>query len=331
MKKRTLTAIAATALSATILASCGINYTVTFSPNWCYDTTNENSSNVETLTYEVSFEKSSIKDTANTRTVEFAKEQKGVYTTTLTPQQSGTETIYSYATTESVPVTYTYHSASGDLTQTFNDTVTSTVLFKSTAKGLKPISSTKTVHSHSPLNITATKIEDCYEEYHYTVAITYDENGEKGTSVLTDHIGNVVGTTNNERTTEFEIDDKYTFVDNEQLYFALRCMPLTAGTYLSTYSDAHKTVKTVSVTVKEAAEEEFTFLKSGVSSTQTLSYLPLAVALSGKNGGGEQTVWVAKKTDTAKNVNRNVILKRLNPVPYNIGTLVYTLTEANFA
>ena len=90
MKKRTLTAIAATALSATILASCGINYTVTFSPNWCYDTTNESSSNVETLTYEVSFEKTSNTDAAGSRTVEFAKEQKGVYTTTLTPQQSGT-------------------------------------------------------------------------------------------------------------------------------------------------------------------------------------------------------------------------------------------------
>lgn len=331
MKAKRLTSIAAIALGATMLASCGINYKVTFSPNWCYDTTNENSSNVETLKYEVSFTAASNTDGAKSRTVEYAKDQKGSYVVTLTPQASGTETIYSYSTTETVPVTYTYHGESGDVTQTFVDTVTATVVFRSTKKGLTPISSTKTIHSHSPTQIEASKLTDCYEEYNYTVAITYDENGKNGTSVLTDHIGTIASTVDGTRTTEFEIDSDYTYVDNEQLYFALRCLPMTSTTYFSVYSEAHKAVKEAVATVAAEVNEEFTFLRNGIESKQTFSYIPVSLSLNGKNGGGEQTLWIAKKTDTAKNTNRNVILKRVNPIAYNIGELVYTLTEATFA
>ncbi|MBQ9729592.1 MAG: hypothetical protein IJV80_02150, partial [Clostridia bacterium] len=87
MKLKKLTATLALALGCVTLASCSSATKASFSPNWCYDTTQENIISSETLKYEVSFQKGVDLDSY---TVEYAKDQKGVYTTTLTPTRGET-------------------------------------------------------------------------------------------------------------------------------------------------------------------------------------------------------------------------------------------------
>ncbi|MBQ9729920.1 MAG: hypothetical protein IJV80_03810, partial [Clostridia bacterium] len=135
-----------------------------------------------------------------------------------------------------------------------------------------------------------------------------------------------------ERTFSFDASAKndVLYVDNEHLYFALRCLN-DYNTSLLCYSDAHRAVKTVEVSFGSSASEKFTFVKNGVPYSQTLDYTPISISYEGKNSGAIQNFHIAKKTNITKNENRNVILKFNTSISYGIGHIIYTLTEANFA
>ena len=328
MKTKKITLLASTLLGVTLLSSCGAASTVTFSPNWCPDVTNEHSSEGETLTYEVTFKADATTDVDNTRTVVYGT---GEYVTTLTPTASGTETRYVYTTSLTIPVTYTYHGADGNVEDTFEDEITSEVVFRSTTKGLKPVSSKKTIISHTPSYSPATSLDTCYKKYWYELVTSYDDNAENGTCVLTDRLGNIYGAENGTRSTSFSMDKGYTYVDNEQLLFAIRCLPLNSSAVLTSYNDSAKSVEKVNVNLSSVEEDEFTFSKNGNPYTKKLTYVPVSISRNtgNHNTGATHRLWIAQKTE-GLNENRNVMLKMEVPVSYSIGTLVYTLKSANF-
>lgn len=137
----------------------------------------------ETLVYDV--EKKADSGLNSSYSVEY---QKGTYTTTLSTEQrtnedGKNELFYSYQTKLEISVQFLFGSEVSDV---FNDVLTSKVLFRSTQTGLQPIYSEKEVYSHSPINIAPSSLEGCYAEYHYKVVTEYRDKCTAGTATLTD-------------------------------------------------------------------------------------------------------------------------------------------------
>ncbi len=325
MNKKKFLSIGSIALGAVLLASCGnINYKVKFSENWNLDTTQEIQANaVETLVYDVNFTGSSNADTQYRR-LDYGK---GSYVTTLKSEYSDAESayIYRYTTKLEIPVTFECKST-GEVSETMTDTVTSEVLFKSAQQGLKPISSTKTVVSHSPTTVDQpTSLAECFVYYNYSVETTYDED-LSGTSVLTNHLKE-----NAKATTKFEnADDDYNTLDNEQLLFAIRGITSLSSQKFNVYNASWRVSQLVALTASSADSDEFTFKKGETEFKATIEYVPVTLKLDVKNSGSEQTVWIAKTTELLNNVHRNVILHMEMPLSYTYGTLEYDLVQANF-
>jgi hypothetical protein len=206
--------------------------------------------------------------------------------------------------------------------------VTTKTVFRS-AK-LQPIYSEKTVKSHSPSNSTApTSVEDCYTYYDYTVRIDYNDDCTSGTSSLTYNTS--VGLS--DYAEDFEITGNYTYLDNEELIFAIRGMTLTATQRVYTYNASTQQVETLVVTPSSEVTDTFSFEIDGEKKDRNITYYPTTVAKSGSNIGSTQTAWYAQNTRTEtdeSNDYRNVLLRLEAPISYNLGTLVYSLTKATF-
>lgn len=325
MNKKKISAIFSVALSGILLSACtNPDYKVKFSENWYLDTTYDIQSTAqETLVYDVNFEESTSADTSS-RAIIYGK---GVYTTSLQTEYSETygSYIYRYSTRLEIPVTYECKST-GEISEQFNDVVTTEVLFTSAMQGFKPISSTKTTISHSPTSTDEpSSLENCYVYYNYTVDVTYNDDNT-GSAVLTNHLNE-----NAQKTYSFkEVDEKYSTIDNEQLLFALRGISKPSTQKFNVFNSSWGKSLLVNLTAGTSNSDEFTFTRNGESVTATIKYTPIELQLAVKNSGAVQTVWVANTTELNNNLYRNVILYMEMPIYYSFGTFQYKLTQANF-
>ena len=178
---------------------------------------------------------------------------------------------------------------------------------------------------------SATAIEDCYEQFHYSTKVTYNEDCTSGTTTVTQHL-----TTGETKTKDssFEIDQgKFSFLDNEQILFALRGMRnSTTSAKVNVYNPFVLSVQKVAVTVNSDVSESFSFYKNGSAEKEsfTITYRPVQFVLDEKNPGATQTAWIAKAIDASKNTHRNVMLQLETPLSYGLGTLVYKLNSVSY-
>ena len=211
------------------------------------------------------------------------------------------------------------------------DVVTSTVKFYAAEYGLQPISSEKDVNASSPTAAAATTLEDCYEQFHYSTKVTYNEDCTSGTTTVTQHL--TTGETK-AKDSSFEIDQgKFSFLDNEQTLFALRGMRnSTTSAKVNVYNPFVLSVQKVAVTVNSDVSESFSFYKNGSAEKEsfTITYRPVQFVLDEKNPGATQTAWIAKTIDASKNTHRNVMLQLETPLSYGLGTLVYKLNSVSY-
>ncbi len=330
MKNKKLFSLCAVACSCFLFTACAnTSSKMSFSANWYQDTTSKTiSQTVETLEYTITpsydgyegLNDDYFKTTYST----------GTYVTTLKPVEYEGETVYEYTTRSEIGVSF-LHKASGENTQVFTDVVQSTVLFTGIYNGgLRPIKSVKTIQSHTPVNGNPGNKDQCYVYYHYQVEITYT-GVESGTCVLTDYEGNILSEKNKTKTNEFQIDTKkYTYLDNEQILFALRGVPEASNKFLC-YNASTDSVQTVNMVVGSAEGATYEFMMNGENKKADISAVPVSIEIDAINSGGAQNIWYAKTTSVKNNVYRNVMLKFERPIAYNIGKLVYTLTSATFA
>ena len=307
-------------LGASIFVSCtNTNSRVIFSEYWTENANVATENVTEELEYAVSFEKGTGLD------MQYAVNYtNGAYTTRLKTEQSNGKTVYVYETDFSITVTYLYKGESVEL----QDSVKTSVKFEKASNALYPISSHKEIVSHSPQNGTTTQLNDCFSEYKYDVDTTYE--ADKGVCVISkpdDEESQPI-------TSNFSIDTKkYNYLDNEQLLFALRGLsPTTASSSsFSVYNAFADSVQKIKVAFSAETGADFEFLKNGVTVKDTISYYSTSISINSQNPGATQTAWIAKTVDSSKNTYRNVVLKLETPISYNLGTLVYTLTSANFS
>lgn len=316
MKMKKIAPIVALALATSLLSGCSTAQKTSFYHYWNYNVQVMEPIHEE-LEYAVTFEKGS--------NYGYELAYEGTYKTALQSKTTPDGYIYVYKTELNVDVTYTL----GEESTTLTDYVTTEVEFYPMENGLKPISSKKSVKSSSPATANVTKLESCYKLYEYDVATTYEGKGGKVILRQKDN------TTGEYQTTEqnFTIDNEnLSYLDNEQLLLSLRAMPASlSSARLLAYSPFTASVQKVAVGVGESTESEFEFTKNGELVKQTIPYRTVQMQLDEKNPGFAQTAWIAKTTSTNANTNRNVMLRLQTPLYQGLGTLIYTLTSANYS
>lgn len=313
MKTKKILPLLATLIIGTsaALSGCGGNTKIIFKNNWLKDPLNPQASLSETLSYDVTFEKN-----AGMNTISYAFDyQNGKFVSTLTQRSDGQ---FEYTTKLTIDVVYTL----GGESQTKQDEVTTYVHFENANNGLKPIKSSKTILSHTPRNITGevVKIDTCYEKAHYSMETNYADG--KGVCVLQ----NLIIPQGADKVSEpeiynFEMGEKVSYLDNEQLLIGLRAFDSsTSSGKISAYSPFVHAKQTVSVSFNsDKASTELTVSENGQESVKKpYTYRAATMKLNQGNSGAEQTAWVALG-------NRNMILRLETPLPFMFGSLIYTL------
>ena len=323
MKRKKLSTLLALVLGVTALSGCtNSDQKVNFGNFWVTDVLNTNAAIQETLSYDVTFNK------GENSLVNYEIDYKdGTYTTALVGAKENDKIVYTYTTTLNITAVYTFNGETKECT----DVVTSTVKFYAAEYGLQPISTEKDVNGSAPTAASATALEDCYEQFHYTTKVIYNEDCTSGTTTVTQHL--TTGETK-AKDSSFEIDqDKFSFLDNEQILFALRGIRnSTTSAKMNVYNPFVASVQKVSVTVNAEASESFSFYKNGSAEKEayTITYRPMNLVLDEKNPGAMQTAWIAKTIDASKNTHRNVMLQLETPLSYGLGTLVYKLNSVSY-
>ncbi len=315
MRKRKIytSIVCALLCTGTLTACAGVDYTVPLTDYWNYHYATTPSTVEEKLVYKVTFEASS---SLSKQDWSVAYNQ-GTYTTHLTKNENG---AYVYTTALQISGKYTYGT---DASHEFTDSVTSTVIFNDKSKA--PISSIKEVVSTSPVN---NPTETYYfSETHQKVATTYEADLSKGTCVVTDVKNNT------STTSTFEIDDKYTYLDNEQLLFALRGLNQKSSPSFYVYAPFSRKVQTVQASFDAVKTDETFSFDTGAndaSELKAIPFYPITLSIDDKHSGAPQTVWLAEMSNPQKNTYRNVILQIRTTLAYNVGTFTYSLTQADF-
>ncbi len=319
----------------TLLCACSDVIPLSMSANWYADSTTDLVAGAtETLVYDVTYEKPATN--VNNFGIEY---DKGTYTTEFTTTSEpyalsdGSKVIvYCYKTTLNIPVRYTFGE---EKSETFNDVVTTETYFHGKAGEGKTYHSFAPVYSKMTMDSTLIKstspeaLDQVYAKANLTRETWYDTAMTKATVKRT----TVQDGTPSETQVEVEFDeDLGTYFDNDQLLFALRGVDVSAALTFSSIDPQADAVSTVKVAAGEAVEYDLNNVTIGGNAvTQKVSAYKTSVVYDKTMAGTNRTLYYAAKTSGSSNVYRNVLLKMETPIMYNMGTLHYTLTSANFA
>lgn len=306
-----------------LLSGCTSYVPLNFTANWHANTADRSVGNTqESLSYTVTFEQ-------NKNIENFSIEyETGTYTTTLrndniTLASGKSAEGYVYTTRLDIKGRFRLNGTDGE---TFTDYVSSEVRFLPATEGLRPVSSKKEVHTTSPLTNSPATLEVASRLYHYTFDVEYDDELLNATSKYTDLVANTAPIE-----TKLNIDGKHTFLDNEQILFALRGLPLTSAFSFSTVHTVDDTIATVSGSSLEVGKETFSFTADGKEISEEISTRRLLLQYTdSRHPGAAQRLVYAECTNVSNNRFRNVLLKMEAPVLHSLGTMIYTLNTAQF-
>ncbi|MBO5362762.1 MAG: hypothetical protein J6A46_00365 [Clostridia bacterium] len=161
MKNKKLFSLFAVGLALSLFSGCAPANKVNFRNYWDSNSLSNVAEDIrETLEYDVTFVKA-------TPTVDYEiSYSNGKYKTELTYENGQ----YTYTTSLSIEVTYTLN---GETTATLQDSVLTNVVFTTAENGLYPVSSSKTIVSHSPVGSKQTQADKCYKLHDYQVTTNY--------------------------------------------------------------------------------------------------------------------------------------------------------------
>ena len=312
----------------TLLSACSGGTPLSFTANWYRNTALGGSVNdtLEELTYEVSFTPA---ENDSSFSVEY---DTGTYTTRLKNANialSDGSTKEGYIYTTELTISGRYRLGS-EVSEDFSDRVSSSVSFLPVTDGLKPVKSEKEVLSTSPIVSLPETLEGAIETYHYTYDVSYDAALTTATAVYTD----LNAETPAPETREYAIDGTTTYLDNEQILFALRGLSLSSVATFRTVNSVMGIVTEVSTgtstTGPTSLKESVDFTMDGTAVKTEIDAVQVPIIYQSTPSGQQQDLVYAATTDTNNNTYRNVLLRMEVPVLQSLGTLVYRLKEAAF-
>ena len=335
MKKRRLAALLLLAPLA-LCAGCGSTAPLTLSANWYSDVAAGkdyiNGTN-EQLEYDVTFEQTNI----NAEYKVHYDEGTGTLVTTLRDyfDAETSLTSYLYHTEFSISGHFSYKGSPG---KSFVETSVSDVWFLSVRDELRPLKSEKRVHTFVPSDKPAAPY--FADEYRYRYTFEYDSTLKTAqyTYFTLEDDEDEVG--KQELSKSIKLTGSGTLLDNEQIFFALRGLDMSAAaTFRSVDPQTLLTAKIA--TEKPSAEKDsvdFTRVVMQADNTvlderqiaDKLDTVHVKVAYKTAQPGPTRTLIYLKKTSNDDNLYRNVLWKIENPIALGLGTMTYTLTKATF-
>ena len=312
----------------TLLSACSGGTPLSFTANWYRNTALGGSVNdtLEELTYEVSFTPA---ENDSSFSVEY---DTGTYTTRLINANialSDGSTKEGYIYTTELTISGRYRLGS-EVSEDFSDRVSSSVSFLPVADGLKPVKSKQEVLCPFPIDSLPESLEGAIETYHYTYDVSYDAALTTATAVYTD----LNAETPAPETREYAIDGTTTYLDNEQILFALRGLSLSSVATFRTVNSVMGIVTEVSTgtstTGPTSLKESVDFTMDGTAVKTEIDAVQVPIIYQSTPSGQQQDLVYAATTDTNNNTYRNVLLRMEVPVLQSLGTLVYRLKEAAF-
>ncbi len=322
MKKIKIAAVLLLVPVAALCACTGAS-SLSFTANWYKNTSITNPSDTyEKLEYKVTFNASSA---SLPLSVEY---DEGTYVTELKNEMitlSDGTTAEGYVYTTRLTISGRY-SLNGETGETFNDSLSSVVKFLSVNKNLCPVESETVVRTTSPVNTSANSFDDAIYAYNYTFAVAYDAELTTASTTYTE-IDPETNTSYSPIEKDYDISGDGTYLDNEQIAFALRGLNLSSSGSFRSLNTVMKSTQTVSYS-PEAVTETVDFEADGEQVSADISAYSVTVSLP---AGQSKTAVYAATTDRSSNAYRNAMLRLESPVIGSLGTLVYTLTKAEFS
>lgn len=245
----------------------------------------------------------------------------GTYTTELNTKQSafedGTEAfVYTLTQDLSVKIVFSYGTATHEYTETSH----SYVEFLSVAQRLRPVASFREVSCHVPTSYPAA--DRLCEEYHYSYEVKYDPSTTAAKVIYKDLAAST------ERTDTYELEGDGTYLDNEEIMFALR--GVYSFTAFRTFNTSMGRVMDVESRENKTNEiRHFVYTRNGTPFDGDLDTYQYEIGYGGGVGVAATLLYAAKTNDIG-NEHRNVLLNMKLPVLNGFGSLSYTLTEATF-
>ena len=310
-------------LPLSMLCACGGTIAdLSFNANWYRNTSlRANLENtLEQLEYSVTFEENQNDGLSISYT-------DGVYKTELKNGQVELDNSkregYLYTTDLSINVCF---EVNGNKSEVFTDNVHTEVQFLSAADGLRPVKSYKKVSCHAPITDSPSGLSGAYEAYSFTYSVEYDDELTKAEVEFCDLLAN-----GNPATSSFTLKGAGSFLDNEQILFALRGVDLSYGLTFRSINTVQGKTEQIAVTNLSANTAAVDFEMDGERvQLDALEVNTVSLSYSSSNVGQPQTLVYAKTTDSTANIYRNVLLEMKTPVYYSLGTLNYKLVKATF-
>ncbi len=303
-----------------VLSACSSSATVSFDSNWNKDTSIRkiSSSINEKMTYTVSYT-----EPENPSSDLKIESMTGTYTTQLTSVIPEGKEEYYYKLDTRLDVAVKYN----DSDEVYNDWTETSCIFSNIDRALYPLQSERKVYSHTPTTKSSKTVMN------YSVKTTYEDGNANVISV-----DNGVDHPTEEYATIKDITKLgyYTF-DNEQLIFALRGFNLEEQNFqlnLSIVDSLGGDRKTMYLSTKESVEKEYSNINWNNERTFDNEKITTNVAqlsYSSTMKGTTKEYHIAKKISNEFNTYRNVLLKIVSPMAYNLGTINYDLTEYIFS
>lgn len=307
----------------TLLCACSNASPLSFTANWYKNTSISTVSDTyEKLEYTVTF--------SPAETTAFSVEyDEGSYVTELKNEMltlSDGTVAEGYVLTSDLTISgrYTLNGLTGE---TFNDYTHSVVKFLSAGEKLRPVESEKTVHSTSALTNNPVSLDSATQLFYYSIVTKYDAALTTATQTFND----LSQTDADPVITEFDVSGSDTFLDNEQIAFALRGLDLSTAPSFRTINTVMNSVQTISVSATAAAEEIHFEMDGTAIEDTTITVYEASVSYKTDLSGSPQTAVYAATTSAGNNVYRNVLLRLQAPVLQSLGTLTYSLSKAQFA
>lgn len=324
MKKFLITGVTALSFATIITFSACSPSTSTygFSSNWYKNSavTTDISATKEVLTYDVTF----TKGTNKTYSVDYAP---GIYTVTLENTVYENQSVYKLSSELKISGTYTLGSEKSE----FSDSIVSECYFHDVSRLLYPLYSKKTVKSTSPRENAPTSLTNGIKQYDYTVEITYSTENNKATSVYTDLTGET-----EEIRAEYSLKNNLPVLDNESLLFAIRGISFSASSQSKAYviDPYNHKQETININLsRQNTDAKYSFINVDTDDKTTNEYTMNVNAVSvSRNAAmtGKALTAVYAAPISSINTYRCVMLQMVKPLAFNLGSLNYTLAEADF-
>lgn len=250
-------------------------------------------------------------------------------------------------TTEYVYVYKTEVELSGEITfgeekKEFTNHISTVAYFRSAQDNLQPVYAKQDIKCTTPANFIPTSIETAYVEMDCVYETFYNFGCTEATVVCTDNAD-----AENSGITKTGVSTAYSLFDSNSLDIALRSLTFSGTQVFDTFIaieastftyQASSSAETVLDTTKDndaqiaqaldaAVASGYLFAGNDADGNREYKYNALTLSYVSAMPGSSSVYWFSSVTDTRLNATRAAMLKVINPVPFSLGSLTYTLSS----